>query len=305
MMARCSHIPNALAIFERDGGMLWSHHDAKSGKLLARASKELVLLHMVTISNYDYGMQWIFREDGSIELQMLLTGIIAVKASELRTCARCEKSPSVSNEADRFGAVVGTNLLGVSHQHFFNFRLDFAIDGTENQVAEIDFEPLRDVNANPHGNAFTLRKEIITSEKVSGRMTNDAVGRRWLVYNPNCRNRLGHFSGYMLVPGANTSPFAQDNSNLFLRAPFLKKSLWVTEYHAEEMYAAGDFPNQSEGDGVAVWVSRDGSLLNRSLVVWYTFGVTHLPGAEEWPIMPVSRAGFLLKPMGFFDKNSH
>ena len=33
------------------------------------------------------------------------------------------------------------------------------------------------------------------------------------------------------------------------------------------------------------------------------FGVTHLPRREEWPVMPVARAGFKLVPCGFFDRN--
>ncbi|MGH2822160.1 MAG: hypothetical protein ACRDLY_03885, partial [Thermoleophilaceae bacterium] len=35
----------------------------------------------------------------------------------------------------------------------------------------------------------------------------------------------------------------------------------------------------------------------------YTFGVTHNPRPEEWPVMPSHRAGFLLQPDGFFARN--
>ncbi len=28
---------------------------------------------------------------------------------------------------------------------------------------------------------------------------------------------------------------------------------------------------------------RDASLLNKSVVVWYTLDITHLPATEEWP----------------------
>ena len=33
------------------------------------------------------------------------------------------------------------------------------------------------------------------------------------------------------------------------------------------------------------------------------FGTNHLPRTEDWPVMPVERAGFHLKPVGFFDRN--
>jgi primary-amine oxidase len=37
--------------------------------------------------------------------------------------------------------------------------------------------------------------------------------------------------------------------------------------------------------------------------VWHTFGVTHVPRPEDWPVMPVETTGFQLLPAGFFDRN--
>jgi primary-amine oxidase len=38
-------------------------------------------------------------------------------------------------------------------------------------------------------------------------------------------------------------------------------------------------------------------------VLWYTMGSHHPPRPEDWPVMPVSYAGFLLQPVGFFAAN--
>jgi primary-amine oxidase len=38
-------------------------------------------------------------------------------------------------------------------------------------------------------------------------------------------------------------------------------------------------------------------------VLWYTLGVTHVPRPEDWPVMPVHRAGFKLLPLGFIGEN--
>jgi primary-amine oxidase len=37
--------------------------------------------------------------------------------------------------------------------------------------------------------------------------------------------------------------------------------------------------------------------------MWVTLGHHHVPRPEDWPIMPVARLGFMLKPHGFFDRN--
>jgi primary-amine oxidase len=44
-------------------------------------------------------------------------------------------------------------------------------------------------------------------------------------------------------------------------------------------------------------------LVGTDIVAWYTFGVTHIPRPEDWPVMPVEYCGFHLIPVGFFDAN--
>ncbi|KAI9907768.1 hypothetical protein PsorP6_003848 [Peronosclerospora sorghi] len=39
------------------------------------------------------------------------------------------------------------------------------------------------------------------------------------------------------------------------------------------------------------------------IVVWHTFGLTHFPRTEDWPMMPVDHAGFKFVADGFFDRN--
>ncbi len=39
------------------------------------------------------------------------------------------------------------------------------------------------------------------------------------------------------------------------------------------------------------------------VVIWYTLGSHHPPRPEDWPVMPVSYASFLLQPVGFFPAN--
>lgn len=39
------------------------------------------------------------------------------------------------------------------------------------------------------------------------------------------------------------------------------------------------------------------------IVVWHSFGHTHVCKPEDFPVMPVEYAGFTLKPSGFFGEN--
>jgi len=88
------------------------------------------------------------------------------------------------------------------------------------------------------------------------------------------------------------------------RAGFAKQHLWVTPYTPEEQYAAGDYPNQHAGGaGLPEWTRANRTVENSRIVVWYNVGVHHAPRIEDWPVMPVAHAGFMLRPNGFFTRN--
>jgi primary-amine oxidase len=77
----------------------------------------------------------------------------------------------------------------------------------------------------------------------------------------------------------------------------------VTAYHPAQRYPAGDLVNQHPGgDGLPAWTASGRNIDGTDIVLWHTFGVTHFPRTEDWPVMPVDRAGFVLKPNNFFER---
>jgi len=183
-------------------------------------------------------------------------------------------------------------------------RLDMAVDGRANTVYEVDAvrQPMGDTN--PYGNAFTRSMTPLTSESAAQRTADATVGRVWHVRNDEVHNRLGQPVGYALHPQAGPLLLADDESSITKRATFATKHLWVTPYDATERYPAGDFVNQHPGSGgLPAFVANDRPLEGQDVVLWHTFGLTHFPRPEDWPVMPVDYAGFTLKPVGFFDRN--
>jgi primary-amine oxidase len=286
-------LPRAVALYERDGGVLWRH-----GRN-ARRARQLVLSSFVRVDEYDYGFNWIFHEDGVLSMEVLLTGRMNVKLVE-----RSKDAKGHMERAD-FGHLVEPRLQAPNHQHFFNFRLDLDVDGAErNRVVETNTEALPQGPDNPHGNAFVMKETPLRSEKEARRRMKLATNRTWKIVNTQITNALGQATGYALVPGENSIPHAAAKSFFRRHAGFVEHHLWVTPYRAEEQYAAGDYVNGGPaGDGLPKWTAADRALDDADVVVWYTLGVTHVPRPEEWPLMPVHRAGFKLVPAGFFARN--
>jgi len=297
-------IPGAVAVYERDGGLGWLHYEYLSERTESARARELWITNIVTIGNYDYGISWVFREDGSIQMEAMLTGILLPKGTVTQACSACAAvaggQSGESRGDERFGTLIAKGIVAPNHQHWFNFRLDFDIDGPNNSVLEMSTRGA----VPPDGNAFTLHETLLATERQAARDLALSEQRRWRVVNPSVRNTLGHLSGYELVPGGNGVPYAPDGSSLIRRAGFVKHHVWATRQHAGELYAAGDFPNQSVGGGgLPEWVKGDEPIVNTDVVLWYNVAVTHTPRAEEWPVMPVERTGFRLLPMGFFERN--
>ncbi len=283
-------IENAICLHEEDYGILWKHTDLAGGVSEVRRSRRLVVSAIHTIGNYDYGFFWYFYLDGTIQLEVKLTGIVqtsAVAPGEVPECA----------------PLVAPQLASPNHQHLFNVRLDFDLDGEHNSVYEVDVERLPE-GENPEGNAFAARATLLGRESQAKRDVDPARHRFWKVVNPGVRNALGEPVGYKLVPGNAPRLLAHPDSSVARRAAFARHNLWVTAYDPAELAAAGDYPNQHPGGaGLPAYTAADRPLENTDVVLWYSFGVTHIPVPEHWPVMPVEYTGFTLHPQGFFDRN--
>lgn len=284
-------IKNAICMHEEDFGILWKHTDWRTGAVEVRRSRRLVVSTIATVGNYEYGYYWYFYLDGSIGFEVKLTGIMSTGAV-------------MPGEKPAYGALVAPGLYGPHHQHFFGMRLDMSVDGTRNTVVEVDSEPVPPGPDNPHGNAWVARATPLSRESEAQRVIDPLKARYWKITNPSEINAVGEPVAYKLVPGENVLPFAQSDNPALLRAGFATRHLWVTKYDPAELYASGDYPNQHPGGaGLPAYVQADRAIDDTDIVVWYTMGHNHTVRPEEWPVMPVTAVGFMLKPLGFFDGN--
>ena len=288
-----------VTVYERDGGLLWKHFDINAGHTESRRGRELVIGYLAGVGNYDYGINWIFRQDGSMQLQADLTGIMLSKGVTATSVG------DVAGRHDMDGThLVAPLIAAPHHQHFFNFRLDFDVDGPQNSVVEMNVFPETNREKNPDGNVFRIEEQVLKDERSAQRDLNFEQARKWLVVNPGVLNPLGAPTGYVLVPGDNSVAYALPNSRVRSRAGFIDHQFWVTQYQSDEMNAAGYYPNQSRGgDGLPQWISNNQGVEKTDVVAWYTTGVTHVPRPEDWPVMPVLHVGFQLLPVGFFARN--
>lgn len=284
---------DVIALYERDAGILWRHYDFNNLSNEGRRSRELVMTTVAAIGNYDYAISWIFHEDGTLEEQTDLTGIMLTKGTD-----------DVTETGEHLGYLVAPHVVAVNHQHFLNFRLDFDVDGPMNSVSEMNVAALPKSETNPQANAFAMTETLLGTETAAVRDMSMAQSRAWMIMSSETVNAAGMPSAYMLMPGGNSTFYPLEEANVRQRGQFATHHFWVTQYKENELYAAGDYPNQSQpNQGLPEWIADDAPVAGKDVVAWYTQGVTHIPRLEEWPIMTVHRASFKIMPRGFFAEN--
>ncbi len=141
-------LSNAICMHEEDFSILWKHLEYNadgSTRVEVRRSRRLVISSISTVGNYEYGWYWYLYQDGTIQFEVKLTGIIAPAAI-------------TPGEQPVSGTLVAPGVYGPHHQHYFNIRLDMMVDGAENSVVEVNCEPLPWGPDNPRGNAWTPRE---------------------------------------------------------------------------------------------------------------------------------------------------
>jgi primary-amine oxidase len=321
-------LPNVICCHEIDDGILWKHTNFRTGNAAVTRSRVLALQTIITASNYEYIFLFHFSQDASIHYEVRATGILSTAPIALGTTVP-------------YGTVVAPGVMAPYHQHLFCLRIDPALDGHANslvveQSLPLPFPSNNNNSNNPHAVGYTTTQHYVPHE--TGLDLDHAHNRVFKIVNervlhPHTRTPVG----FRLQPCYSAPILAHPSSFHARRSEFGRHAVWVTRYQDDEAFPAGRFTMQSGGgEGIASWIDdrrvaeaarveelvakgvaagmwgeepdrRDGDAVNgvrdADIVVWHTFGSTHNPRAEDWPVMPVEKMVVGLKPVNFFERN--
>lgn len=292
--------PRAACLFEKYSGDFVWRHSGQNDLVESRRERDLVLRTIGTFGNYDYALDWVFRQDGTIRVRVGATGLDEVKGVVSRSA-----NEDPGGQADEYGRFIAENTIGVDHDHFFSFRLDFDVDGTANSFVRDRISVKRLPATSLRKSVWVAKPEIARTEQQAKLQMHMAEPEAWRVINSNVKSPLGYPVGYQIMPGENATSLLSPDDYPQRRAGFTDYQMWVTPYRDDERYAAGDYPNQSKGGGgLPAWTKADRKIENTDIVLWYTMGFHHVPHSEDWPVMPTMWHEFELHPFNFFSRNA-
>ncbi len=289
-------IDRAVCIFERNlGEPLWRHGISGEYSNQTRPTVDLVVRTIPVLGNYDYIVDYVFSQNGKIDIRIGASGILAVKGVNTQSL-----NDASAKQDTKYGALVAPAIVAPFHSHHFSFRLDLDVDGLDNNLVG-DIITQVELPKNSIRRGIWMAKTLDMLKE--GAMANNHMVKQWRVVNKNKQTKLGHNPSFQLVLGHSATSFNhQDDAQR--RALFTRSPLWVTRYNKDELYSAGDYPNQSKGgEGIVKFVADQQSIDNEDLVLWPTLGFDHLPRSEDWPIMPSMYMQLTIRPFNFFYQN--
>lgn len=286
---------NAICIHEEDAGLLWKHTDYRTGgRSQAVRSRRLVLQQICTLANYgewqdpgyeysnyvlmrsvlEYLFNYMFYQDGNIELEVRLTGIVQVYVQD-------------DGEPNPFGTTVAPNLNAHYHQHIFSIRVDPMVDGLNNTVVETDILPLPNAPtgspANHFGNAFITRATPVAVASDGARDMDYDKDRRWSIVNPaRVHPHSKRNASYSIMGKGSHAPLmALPDSAVAKRAPFATRPLWVVRDvegpKGGRVWPSGKYVPQTRDtpeDALLSWTKGDDSLVGQDILLYLTMGVS-------------------------------
>ena len=154
--------------------------------------------------NYDYIMEWTFRDDGAILVRAGSTG------------------PKIDAGQE----------TSVGHMHNFTWRLDIDLDGVSNNSAYLTghFENLEF----PFSNSTATDKLALISVEGSRFWRPRRIPIHWRSSTRGCKTAMKRSTYYELVPMRSGTARHSE--------AYTKKDFWVTRYNPEQSFLAGPLP---------------------------------------------------------------
>ncbi|KAF3930138.1 hypothetical protein ABW19_dt0208273 [Dactylella cylindrospora] len=293
-------IKNAICIHEEDAGILFKHTDFRDNSVIVTRGRKLILSHIFTAANYEYCVYWIFHMDGTIQLEIKLTGILNTYAM------------APDEDTKGWGTQVHPGVNAHNHEHLFCLRIDPQIDGQNNTVFQVDAttgDGEVGSKENFYGNAFYAKKTKFSTVGEGIADYNGDTSRTWDIANTNKLHPVsGRPVSYKLVSREVPKLLIKEGGLVAKRAGFAKHAIHVTKYEDGQIYPAGRHVPQSSGEpsrGLPEWIAANSSasIDNTDVVLWHTFGLVHFPAPEDFPVMPAEPMSLLLRPRHFFLRN--
>ncbi|GFN75269.1 amine oxidase [Plakobranchus ocellatus] len=272
-------LENSLCIFEHSTETPLRRHRTygQSGAFFTALSDQVLILRMyLCIINYDYVFDFIFHNNGAIEVKVSSTGYLAASF--------------YYPEEEKYGTRISETVVAGMHHHLFHFKADLDIKGTSNRFetwnigTETKMNKWADNPAREHTQNY-FYKDLKSTEKEALYSFNFEHPKN-LLFSKNTRSSLGHTPAYRLIHNGLTKTLLPEGVGFEPSVSWARYQMAVTRQHDDEIASSSIFAMWDANDPVVCFedfYNDDEDIVDQDLVAWVTLGTYHIPQTENVP----------------------
>ena len=258
----------------------------------------LVIRFITDMYYYDYIHDFVFHQNGAVEIKTILTGVLLM-------------NPYYAESENKYGYEVIRNTMAAYHDHFMLFKVDLDILGTKNSFKTIDV--VTDEFGDPW-EAYPVTKKYLkqnkrTTESDAKIKHNFDDPKYYVLYNENQLNKYGNVRGYRVLPVHKIKEVYPDDHKGTKATEWSKYQLSISKYKDTERYGScmfNYFPQH--GKPLCSFDQRledDDIIVNEDLIAWVPIGSMHIPSTEDYPTVTTTgnQVTLLIKPFNYFDED--
>lgn len=299
---------NVLCIFELDTGLplrrhfsadLYGEDHSDYHYFFSVPDTVLVVRTIATVWNYDYIFDYLFHQNGVIEIKVASTGYVQAQPAGPGT--------------EKYGFNINNEykVMAPLHHHMFNFKVDLDIGGTKNRFATWDIKVENQThpyvpNTRLYRKYFT--QDLRRTEKDALIKYNFDEPKYYVVYNENNLNSAGNKRGYRVFSNQFAKLMLPEGWQIENAVSWARHQVAVTKHKDNEDTTATPY-NQIEANYPIRKFERfyedNENIVDEDLVVWACVGLHHIPVVEDVAVTTTAgkQLGVVLMPMNFFDED--
>ncbi len=254
---------------KKDAGFVY-----KYGTNTAVSGVDLSLLSASQVGTHTYTVEWIFKENGTIQPKVGLSGSL-------------DKTGTNTN----FGWPIQQNgQVGVGFVDNYYWRMDFDLGSSNsNDIVE-------QITSTLSADRTRRTKSISRVSTESGRNFSPAVKRFWRVRDGSETNGFAPISYELVMLNYDHQATGSNNE------VWMNRDLYITKYNACERFAAHNVQDGSCGWGVNSFANGE-SINSGDVVLWNRMSYHHLPRDEDDNVIGMRWNSFKLLPRDWHSVN--
>lgn len=234
-----ARLQNSLCIFEHSTDTPLRRHRAYglTGAFYNGLVDQVLILRMlISIINYDYVFDYIFHNNGALEVKVSATGYLTTSF--------------YFPEEEPYGTRISRTVVAGLHHHLFHFKADIDVKGTANRYRTLDIgselkhKPWSDNSAHTQ-NVLTKQEKRTEREALYSHNFNHP---KYLVFYTDQDSALGNSPGYRIIHKGLTKTLLPEGDGFERSVSWAQHQMAVTRQKDQEMSSSSIF---------AMWDSSD------------------------------------------------